>query len=274
MQKNYNVVAGFNIIAPAYDLANDAMTFGLHRLWRTSLCKLAAKLLPARGSLLDVATGTGDVILGLLKHRGDCHLVGVDPSEGMLQVARDKFAKKAALHQGSIDIRSGDARNLPFPDNSFDVVTISWGIRNVNPFQDGLREMLRVLKPGGSLLVLESGKPELKPIGAAYKYYSKLLPFIGGRISGFMPAYKYYTETVESFPAGAQFVAELFEVGFIKGQYKTLGGSLCIFTQRRSHIDLFSSIVNLTHFHLRTAKYKFRSSFPSAWVDPKSLSLH
>lgn len=226
MQKNYNVVAGFNLIAPAYDLANDAMTFGLHRLWRAALCKFAARLVPARGQLLDVATGTGDVILGILKFRGDLHLTGVDPSEGMLQIAREKILKKAALHSNAIDLKTGDARQLPFADNTFDAVTISWGIRNVVPFQEGLKEILRVLKPGGSIIVLESGRPEFKPIGTAYKVYSKLLPYIGGKISGFMPAYRYYTETVETFPAGAQFVAELFEVGFVKAHYKTLGGSI------------------------------------------------
>lgn len=226
MQKNYNVVAGFNLIAPAYDLANDAMTFGLHRLWRARLCKTAAALAPQKGRLLDVATGTGDVLLGILKIRGDLMMTGIDPSEGMLDVAREKFSKKANLYRESIQLQTGDARNLPFPDNSFDVVTISWGIRNVNPFQQGLREILRVLKPGGSIVILESGKPELKPIGTAYKYYSKLLPYIGGRISGFMPAYRYYTETVEAFPSGAQFVGELFECGFVKAGYKGLGGSI------------------------------------------------
>lgn len=226
MQKNYNVVAGFNLIAPAYDLANDAMTFGLHRLWRTSLCKAAARLLPPKGSLLDLATGTGDVVLGVLKIRGDVLVTAVDPSEGMLNIAREKISNKAPLYSQNVDIQTGDATNLPFSDSTFDVVTISWGIRNVTPFQDGLREILRVLKPGGSLVILESGRPELKPVGAAYKLYSKLLPYIGGRISGFMPAYRYYTETVESFPAGAQFVAELFDTGFVNATYKTLGASI------------------------------------------------
>lgn len=237
VQKNYNVVAGFNLIAPAYDLANDAMTLGLHRLWRAKLCKIAAELSPQKGRLLDVATGTGDVLLGVLKHRGDLSLTGVDPSEGMLEVAREKLAKKASLFSDSVHIRAGDARNLPFDNNSFDVVTISWGIRNVNPFQEGLREILRVLRPGGSVVILESGKPELKPIGAAYKYYSKLLPFIGGKISGFMPAYRYYTETVEAFPSGAQFVGELFDCGFVKASYKTLGGSIVyIYTAQKPRI--------------------------------------
>jgi demethylmenaquinone methyltransferase/2-methoxy-6-polyprenyl-1,4-benzoquinol methylase len=186
---------------------------------------------------LDVATGTGDVLLGVLKHRGDLSLTGVDPSEGMLEVAREKLAKKASLFSDSVHIRAGDARNLPFDNNSFDVVTISWGIRNVNPFQEGLREILRVLRPGGSVVILESGKPELKPIGAAYKYYSKLLPFIGGKISGFMPAYRYYTETVEAFPSGAQFVGELFDCGFVKASYKTLGGSIVyIYTAQKPRI--------------------------------------
>lgn len=226
VQKNYNVVAGFNLIAPAYDLANDAMTFGLHRLWRAKLCKTVASIAPTKGRLLDVATGTGDVLLGILKHRGDLAMTGIDPSEGMLHVAREKLERKARLYSASVNVQLGDARRLPFADNTFDVVTISWGIRNVNPFQEGLKEILRVLKPGGSVVILESGKPELRPVGAAYKYYSKLLPYIGGRISGFMPAYRYYTETVEAFPSGAQFVGELFECGFVKASYKTLGASI------------------------------------------------
>ena len=224
--KNYNIVDGFNFIAPAYDLANDAMTFGMHRLWRRSLCKLAAKLTPKGGKLLDVATGTGDVLLGLLKRRSDISAIGVDPSDGMLKVAREKFSKKALVFASQAKFELGDARKLAHADGSFDTVTVSWGIRNVKPFSEGIREMKRVLKPGGWLLVLESGQPELKMVGAIYKHYARLLPFIGGKISGFRPAYQYYTHTVENFPSGANFVAELYDAGYTNVTYKTLGGSI------------------------------------------------
>ena len=233
--KGYNVVDGFNNIAPAYDLANDAMTLGLHRLWRKSLCEVASELTPRGGKLLDVATGTGDVILGVVKRRGDISLVGVDPSEGMLEVAKDKIRKHALVSQPQIELKVGDARTLPFEDGTFDTVTISWGIRNVKPFTAGLVEFQRVLKPGGYLIVLESGKPEFKAVRTVYKYYSKLLPLIGGALSGFKPAYQYYTQTVESFPSGRNFVAELFDAGFVNCNYRTLGGSIVyLYTAQKS----------------------------------------
>ena len=224
--KNYNVVDGFNFIAPAYDLANDAMTFGLHRLWRRSLCRLAARQTPKGGKILDVATGTGDVAFGLLKLRGDIKITGVDPSQGMLDVALAKAKKMASLYENQLELKIGDARKLDFPDNTFDTLTISWGIRNVKPFSEGLREMLRVLKPGGTLLVLESGRPEFKVVRTAYQYYSKLLPYLGGKISGYMPAYKYYAHTADEFPSGKAFVADLFENGFVNSVYTPLGGSI------------------------------------------------
>jgi demethylmenaquinone methyltransferase / 2-methoxy-6-polyprenyl-1,4-benzoquinol methylase len=233
--KNYNIVDGFNFIAPAYDLANDAMTLGLHRLWRRSLVREALSRVPKGGRLLDVATGTGDVILGLLKERADVHVTGLDPSEGMLKVAREKFAKTPLVPTQGVELVTGDARRMPLESNTFDAVTISWGIRNVRPHADGLREFLRVLKPGGSLVVLESGRPELKAVDLVYRYYARLLPYIGGRVSGYLPAYKYYTHTVEEFPSGKAFVAELHDAGFIKPSYRTLGGSIVyLYTAQKS----------------------------------------
>ena len=233
--KNYNIVDGFNFIAPAYDLANDAMTLGLHRVWRRTLVRAALEHVPKGGTLLDVATGTGDVILGLLKERADVQVTGLDPSEGMLKVAREKFAKAPLVPTDGVTLVVGDARRMPLPDAAFDVVTISWGIRNVRPHAEGLREFLRVLKPGGTLLVLESGRPELKAVELAYRYYARLLPYIGGRVSGYLPAYKYYTHTVEEFPSGKVFVAELHDAGFLKASYRTLGGSIVyLYTAHKS----------------------------------------
>lgn len=224
--KNYNIVDGFNIIAPAYDIANDAMTFGMHRSWRARLCRTAAKLTPKNGTILDLATGTADVAIGLVKQRSDIKVTAVDPAEGMLKIAHEKIQKKVPLHAHQIELKLGDARTLEFPSNTFDTVTISWGIRNVKPFQAGLKEILRVLKPGGTLVILESGKPEFKIIGKLYSYYAKLLPFIGGKLSGFKPAYQYYVQSADAFPSGSQFTAELLENGYVSPKYKRLGGSL------------------------------------------------
>jgi demethylmenaquinone methyltransferase / 2-methoxy-6-polyprenyl-1,4-benzoquinol methylase len=224
--KNYNIVDGFNFIAPAYDIANDAMTFGMHRLWRSALCGATAKTCPKGAQVLDVATGTGDVVLGLLKLRPDLRITGIDPSEGMLEVAREKFAKQTKVNTSGVQLLAGDARKMPFESETFDAVTISWGIRNVRPHSEGLQEILRVLKPGGHLFILESGRPEFKIVELLYRYYAKILPHIGGRISGFLPAYKYYAQSVDLFPCGKAFVAELFECGYMGAKYTTLGGSI------------------------------------------------
>lgn len=235
--KSYNIVDGFNTIAPGYDLANDAMTFGMHRKWRGDLIRRAAKLCPKNGTVLDLATGTGDVAIGVVKHRSDIKVTAVDPAEGMMAVARKKVNERISIHAKQIDFEVGDARKLRFEDNSFDVVTISWGIRNVRPFSEGLREILRVLKPGGHLLVLESGRPEFKLIGKMYQYYSKLLPYIGGRISGYKPAYQYYVQSADTFPSGKQFIAELLEHGFSTGHYSTKGVGLIFLYQAQKPVS-------------------------------------
>ncbi|WP_186647196.1 ubiquinone/menaquinone biosynthesis methyltransferase [Fluviispira vulneris] len=224
--KNYNIVDGFNTIAPAYDLANDAMTLGLHRLWRRSLCKKALKLSPKDSQILDVATGTGDVILGLFSDRSDIHVTGIDASEGMLNIAREKFKSKAHLFQKNIKLLLADGLSLPFLDNTFHTVTVCWGIRNMRPYSGALREIKRVLKPGGSVIILESGRPEFKFIRSLYNSYSKILPFIGEKISKYKPAYQFYKASVDVFPSGKQFVAELYDAGFINANYETLGASI------------------------------------------------
>jgi demethylmenaquinone methyltransferase / 2-methoxy-6-polyprenyl-1,4-benzoquinol methylase len=237
--KNYNIVDGFNVIAPAYDLANDAMTLGLHRLWRKKLCSMASLVTPKGGRLLDLATGTGDVIFGIEEKRPDIYFVGVDPSQGMLKVAEQKSNRKperlVSLNSPSgsksetpkkLEFSMGDARKLEFPRDSFDTVTISWGIRNVVPFSAAFSEVLRVLKPGGTFLILESGTPEIKIVNKFYQMYAKIIPYIGGKIAGYLPAYQYYTQSVDSFPKGKTFVAQLHENGFTSPKYQSLGGGI------------------------------------------------
>lgn len=229
--KNYDIVDGFDKIAPNYDRGNDAMTLGLHRSWRKKLCKTAAGLTPEGGSLLDIATGTADVVIGVLRERPDIQATGTDPSEGMMEVGREKIAADDQLKGVNVELKTGDCRQLPFDDNSFDTVTISWGIRNVLPYQDGLRDMLRVLKPGGHALVLESGTPEFAPMRAFYNLYKNTLPMIGSRVTGYKPAYEYYKQSVDKFTSGRDFVAEMDQIGYSATKYSPLFGGVCYLYQ-------------------------------------------
>jgi demethylmenaquinone methyltransferase/2-methoxy-6-polyprenyl-1,4-benzoquinol methylase len=232
--QNYNIVEGFNSIAPRYDLVNDAMSLGLHRLWRRSFNRQAAQSTPRGGSLLDVATGTGEVILGLLPLRPDLKITGVDPSSGMLDIAREKLERLPRPQAQHVELMNGDARNLDFPDNTFDTVTTAWGIRNVQPFVSGLREFRRVLKPGGTLLILESGLPENRFIRFGHELYSKLLPIIGGGLSGFKPAYEYYRHTAENFTSGRDFVAAMQNEDYTATSYhRFFGGIVYLYTARK-----------------------------------------
>ncbi len=224
--KNYNIVEGFNQIAPAYDLANDAMTMGLHRSWRKTLCRRAADAAPRGSRLLDLATGTGDVLFEIAELRPDLELIGADPSSGMLAQARRKHTERKANQLKKISFVQEDGRSLSYKEGSFDVVTISWGIRNINPLSEGLREIRRVLKPGGQVFVLESGQPEWKAVKLFYRYYSKILPFIGERVSKYRPAYQYYTQSVDGFPSGSEFVARLHEFQFRQPRYEALAGGV------------------------------------------------
>ncbi|MEM1059415.1 MAG: ubiquinone/menaquinone biosynthesis methyltransferase [Verrucomicrobiota bacterium] len=224
--QNYDIVDGFDRIAPKYDRGNDAMTLGLHRSWRRKLCRTAAELTPQGGSLLDIATGTGDVVIGVLHQRPDIQATGTDPSEGMMEIGRRKIDEDPALKGLNVELKTGDCRSLPFEDNTFDTLTISWGIRNVLPYQDGLRDMHRVLKPGGHALVLESGTPEFAPMRAFYSLYKNALPWIGSRVTGYKPAYEYYKQSVDNFTSGRDFVAEMKEIGYSATKYTPLFGGV------------------------------------------------
>ena len=229
--KNYDIVDGFDKIAPKYDRGNDAMTLGLHRSWRKKLVKTAAGLTPQGGSLLDIATGTADVVIGVLQERPDIQATGTDPSEGMMEVGRQKIAADPKLQGVNVELKTGDCRELPFDDNSMDTITISWGIRNVLPYQDGLRDMLRVLKPGGHALVLESGTPEFAPMRAFYSLYKNTLPMIGSRVTGYKPAYEYYKQSVDKFTSGRDFIAEMDQIGYQATKYSPLFGGVCYLYQ-------------------------------------------
>jgi len=224
---SYDIVHGFGQVAAGYDRSNDAMTVGLHRRWRSKLCDAAAERIPQGARLLDIATGTGDVLVGVLRRRADLRATGVDPTEPMLRLARAKLDRELGNAAAGIELLTGDCRSLPFPDGRFDAVTISWGIRNVRPFERGLEEIRRVLRPGGLLFVLESGPPESRLTRAFYNVYKRALPWIGEWTGGYRPTFEYYWRSVDRFPAGAQFIAAMQAAGYRETEYRALFGGIC-----------------------------------------------
>jgi demethylmenaquinone methyltransferase/2-methoxy-6-polyprenyl-1,4-benzoquinol methylase len=204
----------FDRIAHRYDLLNRMLSFGRDTAWRKRL----VRQLPGGEQLrvLDLATGTADVLLSLYKsgHLGPS--VGMDMSEGMLEYGRRKVAERGLADQ--LELKHGDAMDTKEPSGHYDVVTIAFGIRNVLDFDQALRDMYRVLKPGGRLLVLEFSLPENSLIRAGYLFYFRhILPRVGGLISGDSYAYNYLNKTVETFPYGDAFMNHIQKAGFDKG---------------------------------------------------------
>jgi demethylmenaquinone methyltransferase/2-methoxy-6-polyprenyl-1,4-benzoquinol methylase len=198
----------FATIAPRYDLANELLSLGIHRRWRRSLVKRAG--LPAGASVLDCATGTGDLALEFARAVGPTGSVtGIDFCEPMLAGARDK-ARAAGLE---IDFRQADAQNLPFDGGRFDLTSIAFGIRNVDDPARCLREMARVVRPGGQVWVLEFGQPA-GPFGALYRFYNwAVVPNLGHLVTGKRSPYRYLPTTAKAFPAGDRFLSLMREAG-------------------------------------------------------------
>jgi demethylmenaquinone methyltransferase/2-methoxy-6-polyprenyl-1,4-benzoquinol methylase len=182
----------FSSIAPRYDFLNDLQSFGLHRLWKRRLVKLAG---PQRGErALDICCGTGDIALALASRGAD--VTGLDFNTSMLAVAE----KKA----GNVPVRfiAGDAQGLPFPDNTFDMVTVGYGLRNLADWKFGLREMWRVAKPGAPLLVLDFARPD-NPLwrGLYFTYLRCVVPVFGKLFCGDAQAYSYILQSLKNYPA-------------------------------------------------------------------------
>ena len=197
----------FDRIAPRYDFLNRVLSLGLDVRWR----KRMRAMLPEGEDLevLDVATGTADVAIELAKDPRVTRVVGVDIAKEMLKAGEDK------VRGLPIELKHGDAQDLSSYAGAFDVVTISFGIRNVEDTVLGLTEMRRALKPGGRCLILEFGEPEGPIFGPVYRGYRKyLLPAVGGVVSGDRAAYTYLDETIATFPSGEGFLALMREAGF------------------------------------------------------------
>jgi demethylmenaquinone methyltransferase/2-methoxy-6-polyprenyl-1,4-benzoquinol methylase len=208
--KKAQVARMFDNISHRYDFLNHFLSLGIDRGWRKQAIKLLVPIQPKH--LLDVATGTGDFALQALELNPDT-ITGVDISEGMLEMGRKKIAAKKL--SAKVQLLQGDSENLRFGENKFDAVTVGFGVRNFENLEKGLREIFRVIKPGGMLVVLEFSKPRRFPFRQLYNFYFKgILPKIGSLISKDKSAYTYLPESVEAFPDGIDFENILKKVGF------------------------------------------------------------
>jgi demethylmenaquinone methyltransferase/2-methoxy-6-polyprenyl-1,4-benzoquinol methylase len=221
--KKEQVANMFNTISPQYDFLNHLLSGGIDIIWR----KKAIKLLQNKGikTMLDIATGTGDFAIEALKINPE-KIVGVDISEGMLSFGQEKI-KKMGLEK-TIQLQKGDSEKLPFSDNSFDAVIVSFGVRNFENLQKGLTDMFRVTKPGGYCLILEFSNPRKFPMKQLYTFYSKYcLPFLGKMISKDPSAYTYLPESVKAFPDGPDFIQIFKSVGYSETNWIPMTGGIC-----------------------------------------------
>lgn len=208
--KKEQVANMFNNISKNYDLLNHVLSLGIDVLWRKKAIKMLKKDQPKL--ILDIATGTGDFAIEALALNPD-KVIGVDISEGMLEEGRKKMKKKKLDHL--IELQLGDSEKLLFPENNFDAVIVSFGVRNFENLEKGLSDMYRVLKPGGKTVIVEFSQPEKFPMKQVYNFYFKyILPQIGKLISKDNDAYTYLPESVQAFPYGKEFVSILEKVGF------------------------------------------------------------
>lgn len=209
----------FTRVASRYDVMNDLMSMGIHRLWKDAMMDWLA---PRPGQrLLDVAGGTGDIAFRFLSRAGSAHATVCDMTESMLAEGRRRA--EAADLAGSLDWVAGDAMALPFAANSFDVYTISFGIRNVTRIADALAEANRVLKPGGRLMVLEFSQLPNALLQKAYDLYSfNVIPVLGQVVANDRASYQYLVESIRRFPDQETFAAMIRAAGFQQVKYRNL----------------------------------------------------
>ncbi len=214
----------FDGIAPYYDFLNRLLSLGIDVYWRKRAIRLLRPLAPE--VILDVATGTADVALEAQRQLQPRRIVGIDIANEMLEIGRRKIAGRQL--SGRIELQQGDAENLPFADNTFDAITVAFGVRNFEHLEAGLREMRRVLKPGGKLVVLEFSKPRVFPFKQLYNFYFRnILPAIGRITSKDPRAYSYLYESVQAFPDREQFTDILSKTGYKSNQCVPLTLGIC-----------------------------------------------
>lgn len=223
-QKATQVRRMFDSIAGTYDLLNHTLSLGFDKGWRRKGIAFLKPFAPA--TILDMATGTGDLAISMCRKLKPTSVTGADISEGMMEVGRQKVAK-AGL-SGQISFEYQDALSLTFEDNSFDAVTAAFGIRNYENIEKGLTEMFRVLKPGGHLMILELSTPERFPMKQLYRIYSYLvIPTIGKLFSKEKSAYKYLPASIKVVPQGTVMTDMLSGIGFSDTRVQTFTFGIC-----------------------------------------------
>lgn len=229
--KKEQVSTMFDKIAPYYDGLNRFLSLGIDVYWRRRAIRMLANDKPKQ--VLDVATGTADMTLEIERQLKPQSITGVDIANEMLEIGRKKVKKRNLSDK--IELLYGDSENLPLTDNSFDAVTVAFGVRNYENLDLGLREMQRVLKPGGMLVVLEFSQPRLFPFKQLFhSYFRYILPAIGRIQSKDPKAYKYLYESVQAFPDGQAFLDILSKNGYNSTQCVSLTLGICsIYTARK-----------------------------------------
>ncbi|MCK0123617.1 bifunctional demethylmenaquinone methyltransferase/2-methoxy-6-polyprenyl-1,4-benzoquinol methylase UbiE [Gelidibacter sp. F2691] len=221
LNKKEQVAQMFDNISKEYDGLNRVISFGIDVKWRKKVVDIVAQSKAKR--ILDIATGTGDLAINLAETEAE-EIIGLDISDGMLEVGRKKIADKNLSDK--IKMTLGDSENLPFDDNSFDAITVAFGVRNFENLEKGLSEILRVLKPHGTFVILETSVPTKSPFKQGYKLYSKyILPTIGKVFSKDRSAYSYLSESASVFPYGQALNNILRQIGFsnVEDLPQTLG---------------------------------------------------
>jgi len=218
----------FDSIAPEYDILNHLLSMDIDKRWRADAVRaiLGRECSQKPGHILDVACGTGDFSIAVAGYYPLVSVTGVDLSEGMLEKGVQKVASANLAER--ITLEKGDCYHLRYPDCSFDGVCVAFGVRNFEFLEDSIKEMLRVLKPCGRLVILELSMPGNKAVRALYKwYFTKILPIIGKRISGDKTAYSYLPESVIRFPAPDVFMNILRGCGAVQVTHKSLSSGIC-----------------------------------------------
>jgi len=215
-RKGTQVAKMFDNIAHSYDFLNHSLSFGVDRIWRRAAINSLKPYNPQE--ILDVATGTGDFAILTAKKLKPKKLIGIDISQGMIDVGLRKVTKEGL--DKTITLRTDDCMRLSFPDNSFDAVTVAYGVRNFENLDCGLREMHRVLRPGGRLVIIELTVPSRFPMKQLFSIYSKIaFPLIGRLVSHDDNAYKYLPATMKAFPHGPEMKEILKRAGFNSPNY-------------------------------------------------------
>ncbi|WP_302589952.1 bifunctional demethylmenaquinone methyltransferase/2-methoxy-6-polyprenyl-1,4-benzoquinol methylase UbiE [uncultured Muribaculum sp.] len=228
--KTQQVRSMFNSIAPAYDVMNRMMTFGIDKLWRRKAVSMLKKHSACTGCrILDVATGTGDLALLLNRKLKPAKIIGIDISEKMIDIARQKYSSESKTeNQQDVEFMTADCLNIPFSNESFKFVTVAYGVRNFEHLLQGYKEMFRVLEKGGQLCVIELSTPTGTLIKPFYKFYTRyIIPAVGRLISHDNRAYAYLPESIAAVPQGNEMTTLMREAGFSHACYHKLTFGVC-----------------------------------------------